>query len=143
MYVPGELIVGGVLLASAYSMVYIFDFNNRVVNKPKRRVMISKVKLKECWNQFLIARELQSAIPTHDDTSLNDFEFALLCHIAHQDGNVNITSITKHPYFSVTSLSTVKRAVVRLISKGVIRRVDTSNDKREHMLSIVKSNGEN
>lgn len=132
----GEVVVGTVLLASALALVYAVDFN-KTINKTKGKNMDNKTKLRECWGQFLIAREVQSELPAHDDKGLTHLEFAMLCHIAHQDGNANITSIVRHPYFAVASLSTVKRAVSRLISEDLIYATDTSQDKRERMLSLV------
>jgi len=99
--------------------------------------MLDVNELSKKWNQILIIRELKDDLSTYESKSLSDTEFAMLCHIAHQNGNANITSIAKHPYFAVTSLSTVKRAVVRLMSEGLIRTNNTSPDRRENMLEVV------
>lgn len=100
--------------------------------------MVDTINLKKRWNQILTTRNLKDGVPTYEDKPLTDLEFAMLCHIAHQNGNANITSIVNHPYFAVTSLSTVKRAVVRLMSEGLIQANDTSPDKRERLLEVVE-----
>lgn len=51
--------------------------------------------------------------------------------------NVTITSISNEPYFSKYSLSTIKRAVLCLTSKGVIKSEKSLVDKREMILSLT------
>lgn len=139
MYVVGEIVVGGVLLASAYGLVRAADFNNNVINKPKRSNMLDTTALKKAWNEVLILRTMNAELHLSDGKLLTDLEFAMLCHVTHQSGKVNITSIVNHPYFSVASLSTVKRAVTRLIGENLIYVVNTSHDKRERMLAVKES----
>ena len=139
MYVVGEIVVGGVLLASAYGLVRAADFNNNVINKPKRSNMLDTTALKKAWNEVLILRTMNAELHLSDGKLLTDLEFAMLCHVTHQSGKVNITSIVNHPYFSVASLSTVKRAVTRLIGEDLIYVVNTSHDKRERMLAVKES----
>ena len=139
MYVVGEIVVGGVLLASAYGLVRAADFNNNVINKPKRSNMLDTTALKKAWNEVLILRTMNDELHLSDGKLLTDLEFAMLCHVTHQSGKVNITSIVNHPYFSVASLSTVKRAVTRLIGENLIYVVNTSHDKRERMLAVRES----
>ena len=139
MYVVGEIVVGGVLLASAYGLVRAADFNNNVINKPKRSNMLDTTALKKAWNEVLILRTMNAELHLSDGKLLTDLEFAMLCHVTHQSGKVNITSIVNHPYFSVASLSTVKRAVTRLIGEDLIYVVNTSHDKRERMLAVRES----
>ncbi len=98
--------------------------------------MINTYELVKQWNKLLTVRGVCEALPTYDPKPLTDTEFAVLCHIAHQSNKANITSLVNHPYFAVTSLSTVKRAVARLISEGLVHVTDVSNDKRERMLEV-------
>ena len=100
--------------------------------------MISTYEIGKQWNKLLTARGISESLPTYDNKPITDTEFAVLCHIAHQGNKANITSIVNHPYFAVTSLSTVKRAVSRLITEGLVRGADVSNDKRERMLEVVE-----
>jgi DNA-binding MarR family transcriptional regulator len=139
VYDVGEIVVGGVLLSSAYGLVRAADFNNNVINKPKRSNMLDTTALKKAWNEVLVLRAMNDELHLSDGKLLTDIEFAMLCHVAHQNGKVNITSIVNHPYFSVASLSTVKRAVARLIGENLIYVVNTSHDKRERMLAVKES----
>jgi hypothetical protein len=136
MYVPGELIVGGVILASAYSMMYIFDFNTKVINKPKRSVMIDKTKLVKSWHKLTTVREVSDRVPLFSGRPLSSTEFAVLCHVAHQDGVATISSVLRHPYFDEISLSTVKRAVITLMNEGLVSAGEGTLDRRERVLSI-------
>lgn len=102
--------------------------------------MVNPYEISKQWNKILTIREIKDTTPTGDDASLTDTEFAVLCHIAHQKGSANITSILNHPYFAVMSLSTVKRSVLRLIGAGLIRSESASFDKRERMLTVVEYN---
>jgi len=52
--------------------------------------------------------------------------------------NVTITSIKNDPYFSKYSLSTIKRAVLFLTSNNIISADQSSEDKREMILSFQK-----
>lgn len=54
------------------------------------------------------------------------------------NANVTITSIKNDPYFSKYSLSTIKRAVLFLTSSNVISANQSSEDKREMILSFQK-----
>ena len=51
------------------------------------------------------------------------------------NGNVTITSITKHPYFNKYSLSTIKRAVLYLQNDGLIKSQKSKIDGREMHLT--------
>ena len=101
--------------------------------------MLDTTALKKAWNEVLILRTMNDELHLSDGKLLTDLEFAMLCHVTHQSGKVNITSIVNHPYFSVASLSTVKRAVTRLIGENLIYVVNTSHDKRERMLAVKES----
>ena len=48
---------------------------------------------------------------------------------------VTITSITKHPYFSKYSLSTIKRSVLSLQNDGLIKSQKSKTDAREMHLT--------
>ena len=51
------------------------------------------------------------------------------------NGNVTITSITKHQYFAKYSLSTIKRAVLSLLNNGLIKSQKSKIDAREMHLT--------
>ena len=98
--------------------------------------MITTYELKKQWGKLLTVRGMSESLPTYEGKPLSDTEFAVLCHVAHQGDSANITSIVNHPYFKVISLSTVKRAVSRLMQAGLLEVTDSSNDKRERMLTV-------
>lgn len=50
--------------------------------------------------------------------------------------NVTITSIKNDPYFSKYSLSTIKRAVLFLTSNRIISADQSSEDRREMILTL-------
>ena len=52
--------------------------------------------------------------------------------------HVTITSIKNDPYFSKYSLSTIKRAVLFLTSNNIISADQSSEDKREMILTFQK-----
>ena len=98
--------------------------------------MVTTYELKKQWSKLLIARDMSESLPTQGGKLLTDTEFAVLCHVSHQGNKANITSIVNHPYFVMTSLSTIKRAVTRLIAEGLVHVADVSSDKRERMLEV-------
>jgi len=51
-----------------------------------------------------------------------------------------ISDILKHPYFSKISLSTVNRVVAKLLSVGVIKSQQATDDKRRMHLSFCLDN---
>lgn len=51
-----------------------------------------------------------------------------------------ISDILKHPYFSKISLSTVNRVVAKLLSVGVIKSQQATDDKRKMYLSFCLNN---
>ena len=61
---------------------------------------------------------------------LSEVERAVFSFIT-SNGNVTITSITKHPYFAKYSLSTIKRAVLSLHNDGLIKSQKSKIDGRE------------
>ena len=54
--------------------------------------------------------------------------------------NTTISDILKHPYFSKISLSTVNRVVAKLLTVGVIRSHQATDDKRKMHLSFCLEN---
>ena len=65
---------------------------------------------------------------------LSEVERAVFSFIT-SNGNVTITSITKHPYFAKYSLSTIKRAVLALQNDGLIKPQKSEIDGREMHLT--------
>ena len=68
---------------------------------------------------------------------LSEVERAVFSFIT-SNGNVTITSITKHPYFAKYSLSTIKRAVLSLQNDGLIKSQKSKIDGREmHLIHSI------
>jgi len=67
----------------------------------------------------------------------SEVERAVFSYIT-SNANVTITSIKNDPYFSKYSLSTIKRAVLFLTSNRIISANQSSEDKREMILSFQK-----
>ena len=67
----------------------------------------------------------------------SEVERAVFSYIT-SNTHVTITSIKNDPYFSKYSLSTIKRAVLFLTSNSVISANQSSEDKREMILSFQK-----
>jgi len=65
---------------------------------------------------------------------LSEVERAVFSFVT-SNGDVTITSITKHPYFAKYSLSTIKRAVLSLQNDGLIRSQKSETDGREMHLT--------
>ena len=65
---------------------------------------------------------------------LSEVERAVFSFIT-SNGNVTITSITKHQYFAKYSLSTIKRAVLTLQNDGLIKSQQSEIDAREMHLT--------
>ena len=65
---------------------------------------------------------------------LSEIERAVFSFVT-SNGNVTITSITKHPYFAKYSLSTIKRAVLYLQNDGLIKSQKSKIDGREMHLT--------
>ena len=65
---------------------------------------------------------------------LSEVERAVFSFIT-SNGNVTITSITKHKYFAKYSLSTIKRAVLALQNDGLIKSQKSKIDGREMHLT--------
>ena len=74
------------------------------------------------------------------EIGLNGFsevERAVFSYIT-SNTHVTITSIKNDPYFSKYSLSTIKRAVLFLTSNNIISADQSSEDKREMILTFQK-----
>jgi len=67
----------------------------------------------------------------------SEVERAVFSYIT-SNNHVTITSIKNDPYFSKYSLSTIKRAVLFLTSNNIISANQSSEDKREMILSFQK-----
>ena len=67
----------------------------------------------------------------------SEVERAVFSYIT-SNADVTITSIKNDPYFSKYSLSTIKRAVLFLTSSNIISANQSSEDKREMILTLQK-----
>ena len=67
----------------------------------------------------------------------SEVERAVFSYIT-SNTHVTITSIKNDPYFSKYSLSTIKRAVLFLTSNNIISADQSSEDKREMILTFQK-----
>ena len=65
----------------------------------------------------------------------SEVERAVFSYIT-SNTHVTITSIKNDPYFSKYSLSTIKRAVLFLTSSNIISANQSSEDKREMILTF-------
>ena len=98
--------------------------------------MIDKTKLVKSWHKLTTVKEVSDRVPLFSGRPLSSTEFAVLCHVAHQDGVATISSVLRHPYFDEISLSTVKRAVITLMNEGLVSAGEGTLDRRERVLSI-------
>ena len=98
--------------------------------------MIDKTELVKSWHKLTTVRDVSDRVPLFSGRPLSTTEFAVFCHVAHQDGVATISSVLRHPYFDEISLSTVKRAVVTLMSEGLVSAGEGTFDRRERVLSI-------
>ena len=67
----------------------------------------------------------------------SEVERAVFSYIT-SNTHVTVTSIKNDPYFSKYSLSTIKRAVLFLTSNNIISADQSSEDKREMILTFQK-----
>lgn len=65
----------------------------------------------------------------------SEVERAVFSYIT-SNTHVTITSIKNDPYFSKYSLSTIKRAVLFLTSNRIISAAQSSEDRREMILTL-------
>jgi len=90
------------------------------------------------WDYAVKLKQIQSAINIEKNVYLNDTEIAVLCFIARLNNKISVTGIIEHPHFSFLSRSTVKRAVAKLLREKLVQSLDSSNDRRERLLSILE-----
>ena len=95
-------------------------------------------ELKLGWGYAVNLKQIQLSINLEKNVYLNDTEIAVLCFIAHSNSKISVTGIIEHPHFSFLSRSTVKRAVAKLLREKLIQSLDSSNDRRERLLSIIE-----
>ena len=96
---------------------------------------LTKIELKLGWQKITILREAKDRTQDYSATELSSNEFDVLCFIAHQNGNANITSMIGHPYFEGVSISTIKRAVLLLTKERLIESTEGA-DRRQRFLSV-------
>ena len=99
--------------------------------------MIKSDELKRGWQKITVLRDVKDRTQAFSATELSSNEFDVLCFIAHQNGNANITSMVEHPYFEGVSISTIKRAVLSLTKERLITSSE-GDDRRERFLSVVE-----
>ena len=94
--------------------------------------------MKKAVNRLFQLRQALDAC--EKELGLSDYsevERAVFSYIT-SNTHVTITSIKNDPYFSKYSLSTIKRAVLFLTSNNIISADQSSEDKREMILSFQK-----
>ena len=98
--------------------------------------MINKYNLTKTWSKLTQARHIRDSLPVE----LIDVEFSVLCLIAHSDGTITINKILQHPYFDNgnSSISTIKRAINKLMINNLIGSIQNPRDKRERLLTIIE-----
>ena len=94
------------------------------MKKAVNRLFQLRQALDECEKEFGLSgySEVERAVFSY-----------ITCNVS-----VTITSIKNDPYFSKYSLSTIKRAVLFLTSNRIISADQSSEDKREMILSFQK-----
>ena len=94
------------------------------MKKAVNRLFQLRQALDECEKEFGLS-------------GFSEVERAVFSYIT-SNVNVTITSIKNDPYFSKYSLSTIKRAVLFLTSNNIISADQSSEDKREMILTFQK-----
>ena len=94
------------------------------MKKAVNRLFQLRQALEECEKEFGLS-------------GYSEVERAVFSYIT-SNTDVTITSIKNDPYFSKYSLSTIKRAVLFLTSNNIISADQSSEDKREMILSFQK-----
>ena len=94
------------------------------MNKAVNRLFQLRQALDECEKEFGL-------------NGFSEVERAVFSYIS-SNTHVTITSIKNDPYFSKYSLSTIKRAVLFLTSNNIISADQSSEDKREMILTFQK-----
>ena len=94
------------------------------MKKAVNRLFQLRQALDECEKEFGLS-------------GFSEVERAVFSYIT-SNTDVTITSIKNDPYFSKYSLSTIKRAVLFLTSNNTISADQSSEDKREMILTFQK-----
>ena len=94
------------------------------MKKAVNRLFQLRQALDECEKEFGLS-------------GFSEVERAVFSYIS-SNTHVTITSIKNDPYFSKYSLSTIKRAVLFLTSNNIISADQSSEDKREMILTFQK-----
>jgi len=94
------------------------------MKKAVNRLFQLRQALDECEKEFGLS-------------GFSEVERAVFSYIT-SNTHVTITSIKNDPYFSKYSLSTIKRAVLFLTSNNIISADQSSEDKREMILTFQK-----
>ena len=94
------------------------------MKKAVNRLFQLRQALDECEKEFGLS-------------GFSEVERAVFSYIT-SNTHVTITSIKNDPYFSKYSLSTIKRAVLFLTSNNTISANQSSEDKREMILTFQK-----
>ena len=94
------------------------------MKKAVNRLFQLRQALDECEKEFGLS-------------GFSEVERAVFSYIT-SNAHVTITSIKNDPYFSKYSLSTIKRAVLFLTSNNIISADQSSEDKREMILTFQK-----
>ena len=92
------------------------------MKKAVNRLFQLRQALDECEKEFGLS-------------GFSEVERAVFSYIT-SNADVTITSIKNDPYFSKYSLSTIKRAVLFLTSSNIISANQSSEDKREMILTL-------
>ena len=95
-------------------------------------------ELKLGWGYAVNLKQIQLSVNLKRNVHLNETEIAVLCFIAHSNNKISVTGIVEHPHFSFLSRSTVKRAVAKLLREKIVQSLDSSNDRRERLLSLLE-----
>ena len=92
---------------------------------------------KEINRLFQLRQALDECEKEFGLSGYSEVERAVFSYIT-SNADVTITSIKNDPYFSKYSLSTIKRAVLFLTSSNIISANQSSEDKREMILTLQK-----
>ena len=92
---------------------------------------------KAVYRLFQLRQALDECEKEFGLNGFSEVERAVFSYIT-SNTHVTITSIKNDPYFSKYSLSTIKRAVLFLTSNNIISADQSSEDKREMILTFQK-----
>lgn len=97
-------------------------------------------KYNSCWQHLKRAKRIQNKW-IMDNPVLQDNPLPATMDILAFIGanpNTTLTAITKEPYFSNLSLSTLKRCVLELLECKAIRSTQATDDKRARHLEVIQ-----